>query len=72
MLSLAFYPSSLLITYVASDNEFEWKGYMYVVLLFSVSLLGTIVLQHYVYRSYVVGMRVRTALNAAVYRKVRR
>ncbi len=68
----AFYSYSLLITYVGTENEFEWKGYLYVGMMFSVSLLGTIILQHYWHRCYTVGMRVRTALTSALYRKVRK
>ncbi len=63
--------SSLLITYIATEDEFEWKGYMYVGLLFSVSLIRTIMLQRYWHGCFVVGMRIRTAMTAAVYRKVR-
>ena len=63
--------SSLLITYIGTEDEFEWKGYMYVGLLFSVSLIRTIMLQRYWHGCFVVGMRIRTAMTAAVYRKVR-
>lgn len=48
-----------------------WEGYLYAVLLFVVALLQSIFLQQYFQRCFVLGMKVRTAIMAAVYKKVK-
>ena len=49
-----------------------WKGYFYAILLFITALLQTIVLSQYFNRMFLVGLRMRTALIAAIYRKALR
>uniref|UniRef100_A0A3B3TV55 ABC-type glutathione-S-conjugate transporter n=1 Tax=Poecilia latipinna TaxID=48699 RepID=A0A3B3TV55_9TELE len=46
-----------------------WEGYFYAVLLLVVALLQSLVLQQFVRRCFVLGMKVRAALMAAVYKK---
>uniref|UniRef100_A0A1B6D6I6 ABC-type glutathione-S-conjugate transporter n=3 Tax=Clastoptera arizonana TaxID=38151 RepID=A0A1B6D6I6_9HEMI len=59
---------SLLIAYMSS-NEYEWQGYLYVALLFIVAEMQTFFNTHYIMTMSEVGLRVRTALISAIYRK---
>ncbi|CAK1540432.1 unnamed protein product [Leptosia nina] len=59
---------SLLIKFVES-NEPIWRGYLYAVALLACAIAQTMFLGHYFTRMYLVGMRIRTALTNAVYRK---
>lgn len=61
----------MLIAYV-EENEEEWKGYFYAGLLFITATIQTVVLAQYFNRMFIVGMRIRTALVAAIYRKALR
>ncbi|XP_015591556.1 multidrug resistance-associated protein 1 isoform X6 [Cephus cinctus] len=61
----------LLINFV-SANEPMWKGYLYAVLLFLTATIQTLVLSQYFNRMFLVGLRIRTALIAAIYRKALR
>ncbi|CAG9578808.1 unnamed protein product [Danaus chrysippus] len=58
----------LLIGFV-DTKETVWKGYLYAVCLFACATAQTLLLSHYFTRMYLVGMRIRTALTSAVYRK---
>lgn len=49
-----------------------WKGYLYAVLLLLTAVLQTLVLSQYFHRMFLVGLRMRTALIAAIYRKALR
>ncbi|XP_068990928.1 multidrug resistance-associated protein 1 isoform X5 [Neodiprion pinetum] len=49
-----------------------WKGYFYAVLLFLTATIQTLVLSQYFNRMFLVGLRIRTALIAAIYRKALR
>lgn len=60
---------NLLITFVGSGDPFEWRGYVYVVALFGVSLVRTLFLQQYWHCCFKTGMRIRTAIIGVVYRK---
>lgn len=63
---------SLIIQYVETsltDPEPLWKGLMYAFLLFIVAGVQTIVLGQYFQRMFIVGLRIRTALISAIYRK---
>lgn len=46
-----------------------WKGLVYAFLLFIVASIQTLILAQYFQRMFVVGLRIRTALISAVYRK---
>ncbi|CAH1990666.1 unnamed protein product [Acanthoscelides obtectus] len=58
----------LLILFV-QDKQETWKGYFYSVLLLATAMLQTLLLSQYFNRMFVIGMRIRTALISAIYRK---
>lgn len=58
----------LLINFIDSDEP-EWKGILYAVLLFIVAGIQTLFLAQYFNRMFFVGLRIRTALISAIYRK---
>ncbi|XP_063235809.1 multidrug resistance-associated protein 1-like isoform X7 [Bacillus rossius redtenbacheri] len=58
----------LLISFVEGDEPL-WKGYLYAVLILVTSVAQTLLLAQYFNRMFVVGMRIRTALISAIYRK---
>ncbi|CAK9830188.1 Multidrug resistance-associated protein 1 [Anthophora retusa] len=60
-----------LINFIKEDEEM-WKGYFYAVLLLITATFQTLVLAQYFHRMLLVGLRVRTALTAAIYRKALR
>ena len=59
-----------MINYVNDPEEAEYKGYLYALLMFCAAALQSILLHQYFHRCFVVGMRSRTALIAAIYQKV--
>ncbi|XP_014264614.3 ATP-binding cassette sub-family C member 2 [Maylandia zebra] len=59
----------LMISFTQDKSRYAWEGYLYAVLLMVVALLQSLTLQQYFQRCFVLGMRVRTALMAAVYKK---
>lgn len=66
----------LIIQFVNSSNpddgsiaEPRWKGFLYAALLFIVASVQTLVLAQYFQRMFIVGLRIRTALISAIYRK---
>ncbi|KAF2879992.1 hypothetical protein ILUMI_26180, partial [Ignelater luminosus] len=59
---------SLLITFT-EQQDVPWKGYLYVACLFITSILQTLVSSQYTQKMSVIGMNVRTALIAAIYKK---
>ncbi|XP_047368141.1 multidrug resistance-associated protein 1 isoform X1 [Vespa velutina] len=61
----------LLIRFV-SGGEPLWKGYFYAILLLITATLQTLVLSQYFHRMFLVGLRIRTALITAIYRKALR
>ena len=60
----------LMIKFIEDESQSDFYGYLYAVLLFVVELLKSLLLNQYFILSKVVGMRIRTAIIAAVYRKV--
>ncbi|KAJ8730882.1 hypothetical protein PYW08_002295 [Mythimna loreyi] len=58
----------LLIGFV-EGKEPIWKGYVYAIALLACATVQTMLLAHYFTRMYLVGMRIRTALTSAIYRK---
>ncbi|XP_014486459.1 PREDICTED: multidrug resistance-associated protein 1 isoform X2 [Dinoponera quadriceps] len=62
----------VLIAFVKDDKEPMWKGYFYAVLLLLTATVQTLVLSQYFHRMFIVGLRIRTALIAAIYRKALR
>ncbi|KAK0171316.1 hypothetical protein PV328_009061 [Microctonus aethiopoides] len=61
----------LLIQFV-EGSEPIWKGVLYSILLLLTATFQTLVLAQYFNRMFIVGMRIRTALVAAIYRKALR
>ena len=61
---------SALITFVTEEDPLVWRGYMYALLLFGLSVFRAIINQQHFYGKIITGQRVRSALTAAVYRKV--
>ncbi|XP_049645216.1 multidrug resistance-associated protein 1 [Suncus etruscus] len=59
----------LLINFVNDKQAPDWQGYFYTVLLFLSACLQTVVLHQYFHICFVSGMRVKTAVIGAVYRK---
>ncbi|XP_055643285.1 multidrug resistance-associated protein 1 isoform X8 [Toxorhynchites rutilus septentrionalis] len=58
----------LIITFVGTDEPM-WKGIFYAFLLFAVAAVQTLFLAQYFNRMFFVGLRIRTALISAIYRK---
>uniref|UniRef100_A0A1I8HV06 ABC-type glutathione-S-conjugate transporter n=1 Tax=Macrostomum lignano TaxID=282301 RepID=A0A1I8HV06_9PLAT len=63
---------SLLILFIQNGDPYEWRGYFLAVALFLVALFKTFIFQQYYHGTYTTGMRLRTAVIAAVYRKALR
>lgn len=61
----------LLIGFIEGEEPM-WKGYFYATLLLLTAMLQTLVLSQYFHRMFLVGLRIRTALIAAIYRKALR
>lgn len=62
--------SRLLIKFVNDENAPSWQGYFYTALLFVSAGLQTLVLHQYFHICFVTGMRLKTAVIGAIYRKV--
>ncbi|KAG5674807.1 hypothetical protein PVAND_004755 [Polypedilum vanderplanki] len=58
----------LLINFVSEDEPL-WRGYLYAGLLFGVATTQTLFLAQYFHRMFLVGLRIRTALISAIFRK---
>uniref|UniRef100_G1LRR0 Multidrug resistance-associated protein 1 n=1 Tax=Ailuropoda melanoleuca TaxID=9646 RepID=G1LRR0_AILME len=59
----------LLINFVNDQKAPDWQGYFYTALLFVSACLQTLVLHQYFHICFVSGMRIKTAVIGAVYRK---
>ncbi|XP_030780788.1 multidrug resistance-associated protein 1 isoform X2 [Rhinopithecus roxellana] len=59
----------LLINFVNDTKAPDWQGYFYTALLFIAACLQTLVLHQYFHICFVSGMRIKTAVIGAVYRK---
>ncbi|EHA97372.1 Multidrug resistance-associated protein 1 [Heterocephalus glaber] len=59
----------LLINFVNDKKAPDWQGYFYTALLFVTACLQTLVLHQYFHICFVSGMRIKTAVIGAVYRK---
>ena len=58
----------LLIDFVGGDEP-AWRGYLYAGLLFGIASTQTLFLAQYFHRMFLVGLRIRTALISAIFRK---
>ncbi|KAH8413308.1 hypothetical protein KR009_009966 [Drosophila setifemur] len=54
------------------DKQPQWKGILYSVALFVLAAAQTFILGQYFHRMFIVGLRIRTALINAIYRKALR
>lgn len=61
----------LLIHFVTDSSAPSWQGFFYTALLFICTSVQSLILQRYFHVCFVSGMRLRTAIIGAVYRKVR-
>lgn len=59
----------VMISFTSNPAEYQWKGFFYATLLLVTALVQSLCLQQYFQGCFVLGMRVRTALMAAVYKK---
>ncbi|XP_018907576.2 multidrug resistance-associated protein 1 isoform X5 [Bemisia tabaci] len=62
----------LLINFIQTESELTWRGYLYAFGLFFTATIQTIFLSQYFTRMFYVGLRIRTALISAIYRKALR
>ena len=60
---------NLLIAYISSSSQPTWWGYIYIILIVAVTLINTLLFSQLCYIQDQVGVRLRTALTAAIYRK---
>ncbi|CAK6969621.1 multidrug resistance-associated protein 1 [Scomber scombrus] len=59
----------LLISFVNNSSAPSWQGFFYTALLFICTCVQSLILQKYFHVCFVSGMRLRTAIIGAVYRK---
>lgn len=59
---------NLLIDFVESDEP-QWKGYFYTVLICAVTFINTVLSSQFFYQEYLIGLRIRSALTSAIFRK---
>ena len=64
----------LMINFVATrfEDEPTWKGYVYMICIMVLNFAKSITVQWYFYLVSTVGLRIRTALNCAIYSKALR
>jgi len=60
-----------LIEFTEDDSEEVWKGYMYAFLLFAESVVNSCFYQQMFHIGMTTGMKIKAAVIAMVYRKVR-
>ncbi|XP_056384892.1 ATP-binding cassette sub-family C member 2 [Hyla sarda] len=58
-----------MVSFTSNPAEYQWKGFFYAILLLVTALIQSLCLQQYFQGCFVLGMRVRTVLTAAVYKK---
>ncbi|XP_069836109.1 ATP-binding cassette sub-family C member 2 [Dendropsophus ebraccatus] len=58
-----------MVSFTSNPEAYQWKGFCYAVLLLVTALIQSLCLQQYFHGCFVLGMRVRTVLTAAVYKK---
>lgn len=52
-----------------NEDREAWKGYFYACLMLLTAMLQTLILSQYFHRMFIVGLRIRTALISAIFRK---
>ena len=58
-----------LVAHVSGSNEEAWKGYLYAFVLFATAIIQSILNANSAKRTMMVGMRIRTVLSNAVFKK---
>ncbi|XP_040290618.1 canalicular multispecific organic anion transporter 1-like isoform X2 [Bufo bufo] len=58
-----------MVSFTSNPEEYLWKGFFYAILLLVTAVIQSLCLQQYFQGCFVLGMRVRTTLTAAVYKK---
>ncbi|ELU09880.1 hypothetical protein CAPTEDRAFT_178694 [Capitella teleta] len=58
-----------LIAFTQNKSQPLWQGYMYAVMMFVTVFTQSMILHQYFHRCFIVGMNLRTAVTAAVYKK---
>ncbi|KAM5140785.1 ATP-binding cassette sub-family C member 2-like [Mantella aurantiaca] len=58
-----------MVSFTSNPAEYQWKGFLFAASLFITTLVQYVCLQQYFQGCMVLGMRIRTALMAAVYKK---
>ena len=61
---------SVLIEFVKNKSTYVWHGYAYAIGMFCSSIFGVLCIHHNYNIGYTTGLRIRTALTSAIYRKV--
>ena len=59
----------MLAGYIKNESDYEWKGFLFAFSMLLASIFQTLVLSQYFRRMFIVGLRIRTALISAIYRK---
>ncbi|XP_060071681.1 multidrug resistance-associated protein 1-like [Ylistrum balloti] len=60
----------LLIMFTRDKTEYQWRGYLYAVLMFVVAFVQSFLLHQYFHGCQLLGMKLRTAIITIVYRKM--
>ena len=68
--SYPFDSRSALIAFTEDESIEQWKGFFYAVLMFGVSQIQSLIRGQYFAKTFQVGLRIRTGIIAAVYKKV--
>ena len=63
-------PNRLMIRFTQDETQPDWHGYFYTVLFFLNALVLSLLKHQYFNYVNIVGMRIKTAVIAAVYNKV--
>lgn len=64
------FPHSLLISFIKNKDVPSWWGFALAFLMFGCAILQTIILHQHFQYCFVTGMRLRSAIIGAIYRKV--
>lgn len=67
---LMLFGRSLLLGFMRDEDAAVWKGFLFAGLLFLLSCLQSLLNHQYMYRCFTLGMRLKSAVMALVYRKV--
>ena len=71
LIEYSFYHYRLLINFSSDKSQPLWLGLTFTALLFILAVVRSLLLQQYFHRCFTAGMRLKTAVTWAVYRKVK-